>query len=148
MAFSFTESTTAAGAEHSLKQALCEEGTNRWLHDFPCVQYTPSLYFREWGPTPSSVRKEEMKRRIKAGREDTFPNEWERESHLGVQGVTVERSMGVGTQRFWGRGGAVAPFSQSSGGGGLPVSFVKQTACLVVFFVPVYLEFSTGTRCG
>lgn len=76
-----------------------------------------------------------MKRRIKAGREDTFPNEWERESHLGVQGVTVEISMGVGTQRFWGRGGAVAPFSQSSGGGGLPVSFVKQTEHASLYFL-------------
>lgn len=70
---------------------------------------------------------EEMKRRIKVGREDKFPNEWERESNLGAQGVTVERSVEAGMQRFWGRGGAVAPFSQSLRGRGLSVSFVKQT---------------------
>lgn len=68
-----------------------------------------------------------MKRRIKVGREDKFPNEWESESDHGARGVSVERSMEVGMQRFWGRGGEVAPFSQSLGGRGLSVSSVKQT---------------------
>lgn len=88
-----------------------------------------------------------MERRLRVEREDKFPNEIVMRTIQVPEEVIVER-WGRHTEAS-GEGRELAPLLQSLNGLGLQVSFEKRTEhVLLCFFVPIFLEFLSGTHCG